>query len=141
MPDLHNTPPPPPPIAGPHVPIQITNPFAAPSTPINVGSVNVSSSMIPSTVKRHVEASQVEKKTDTEKNPIAASLVSSYPSTNQLESESVVPGPKLRFTLVPYGEQDSDDEVPPPPPPVQPSKEDKDLADFMASIAGLYSIY
>ena len=136
MPDLHNTPPPPPPIAGPHIPVQINNPFAAPSKPVNVGSVTVSSSMIPSTVKRHT-TSLVEKKIETEKNPIAASLVSTLPSTNQIEQESFVPGPQLRFTLVPYGEQESDDEVPPPPPPEQPSNDDKDLADFMASIAGL----
>lgn len=135
MPDLHNTPPPPPPVAGPHIPVQISNPFAAPSKPVNVGSVAVSSSMIPSTVKRHT-TSQVETKTTTKKNPIAASLVSELPSTPQIEQESFVPGPQLRFTLVPYGEQDSDDEVPPPPPP-EPSKDDKDLADFMASIANM----
>ena len=94
----------------PHIPIY--NPMAKRSTPVNAGTMDLPSSLIPNSVKKQVK----------EKPVIYNPFLSSLPVSNKAESDSKkeeekeeeekinVPGPQLRFTLVPYGTDQSDED-------------------------------
>lgn len=91
-----------PPEPKPHIPIY--NPMAKRSTPVNAGTMDLPSTLIPNSVKKQVK----------EKPAIYNPFLSSLPVTEKAEADSKkeekinVPGPQLRFTLVPYGADESD---------------------------------
>lgn len=164
----------------PAEPAPIYNPFAVRAKPVNVGHLG-DNSLKPTSLKRRAPEVQNEaKKVDVERNPLAASLLSSLvpppppPPEEEFEEDeeneeaekmttnagdmrydhsisASVPGPQLRFTLVPYGMEDSeesdegdndvnsptDSNVPPPPPPESENGNDDAFAQFMADIASL----
>lgn len=161
----------------PAEPAPIYNPFAVRAKPVNVGHLG-DNSLKPTSLKRRAPEVQSEaKKVDVERNPLAASLLSSLvpppppPPEEEFEEDeeaeetttagdmgyghsisASVPGPQLRFTLVPYGMEDSeesdeddndvnsptDSNVPPPPPPPESENGNDDaFAQFMADIASL----
>lgn len=163
--------------AEPAEPAPIYNPFAVRAKPVNVGHLG-DNSLKPTSLKRRAPEVQSEaKKVDVERNPLAASLLSSLvpppppPPEEEFEEDeeaeetttagdmgyghsisASVPGPQLRFTLVPYGMEDSeesdeddndvnsptDSNVPPPPPPPESENGNDDaFAQFMADIASL----
>ena len=86
----------------PHIPIY--NPMAKRSTPVNAGTMDLPSTLIPNSVKKQVK----------EKPAVYNPFLSSLPMTEKAEADSKkeekinVPGPQLRFTLVPYGADESD---------------------------------
>ena len=92
-----------PPEPKPHIPIY--NPMAKRSTPVNAGTMDLPSTLIPNSVKKQVK----------EKPAIYNPFISSLPVTEKVEADSKkeekinVPGPQLRFTLVPYGADESDE--------------------------------
>ena len=89
----------------PHV--AIYNPMAKRSTPVNAGTMDLPSSLIPNSVKKQVKEKAVTY------NPFISSLpVSAKEETDNSKSEDKinVPGPQLRFTLVPYRMDKSDEE-------------------------------
>lgn len=161
----------------PAEPAPIYNPFAVRAKPVNVGHLG-DNSLKPTSLKRRAPEVQSEaKKVDVERNPLAASLLSSLvpppppPPEEEFEEDeeaeetttagdmgyghsisASVPGPQLRFTLVPYRMEDSeesdeddndvnsptDSNVPPPPPPPESENGNDDaFAQFMADIASL----
>ena len=91
-----------PPEPKPHIPIY--NPMAKRSTPVNAGTMDLPSTLIPNSVKKQVK----------EKPAVYNPFLSSLPMTEKAEADSKkeekinVPGPQLRFTLVPYGADESD---------------------------------
>lgn len=91
-----------PPEPKPHIPIY--NPMAKRSTPVNAGTMDLPSTLIPNSVRKQVK----------EKPVIYNPFLSSLPVTEKAEADSKkeekinVPGPQLRFTLVPYGADESD---------------------------------
>ena len=74
------------------------------STPVNAGTMDLPSTLIPNSVKKQVK----------EKPAVYNPFLSSLPVTEKTEADSKkeekinVPGPQLRFTLVPYGADESD---------------------------------
>ena len=117
----------------PHVPIY--NPMAKRAAPVNAGTVDLPSSMIPSSVKKHSK----------EPTPINNPFASIAPMPQEEEQPEVsVPGPQLRFTLVPYGEQSLSDDDSSEKESENDNKEtDADFASFMKKINSLpsYIVY
>ena len=79
-------------------------------------------------------------------NPFASSLPAPPKPDVEVEADMSVPGPQLRFSLVPYGMDASEDEKPPAPSkedkkPPAPSKEDDAFAQFMNDIATLLTVF
>ena len=68
--------------------------------------------------------------------PAANPFASSLPTVAVQEEETVsVPGPKLRFSLFSYAEEESDQEEP------QQENQDEEFAKFMQDIANMYTLY
>ena len=113
----------------PHVPIY--NPMAKRAAPVNAGTVDLPSSMIPSSVKKHSKGP----------TPINNPFASIAPVSQEEEQPEVsVPGPQLRFTLVPYGEKSfSDDDSSEKETESDNKETDADFASFMKKINSLPS--
>ena len=101
------------------------------AAPVNAGTVDLPSSMIPNSVKKHSK----------EPTPINNPFASLTPVPQEEEQPEVsVPGPQLRFTLVPYGEQSLSDEDSSEKETENDNKEtDADFASFMKKINSLPS--
>ena len=132
-------PPPPPPVVGveapPPPPVEVYNPFVEKSAPVDVGHSSLPSTLIPSSLKRRLAESRPKPVVSAAKNPFASSLPSPPKPDVEFEADVSVPGPQLRFSLVPYGMEASEDEKPP-----AASKEDDAFAQFMQDIATLFPV-
>ena len=143
-------PPPPPPVVGveapPPPPGEIYNPFVERSAPVDVGHSTLPSTLIPSSLKRRMAEGKPKPAVSTAMNPFASSLPAPPKPDVEVEADMSVPGPQLRFSLVPYGMDASEDEKPPAPSkedkkPPAPSKEDDAFAQFMNDIATLLTVF
>ena len=132
-------PPPPPPVVGveapPPPPVEIYNPFVEKSAPVDVGRSSLPSTLIPSSLKRRMAEGKPKPTVSTARNPFASSLPAPPKPDVESEADVSVPGPQLRFSLVPYGMEASDEEKPP-----ATSKEDDAFAQFMQDIASLFTV-
>ena len=93
----------------PHIPIY--NPMAKRSTPVNAGTMDVPSSMIPTSVKKQIKEKAVTFNPFLSSLPVSDKGVTESEQKKEEEEDKInVPGPQLRFTLVPYGIEDSEDD-------------------------------
>ena len=125
-----SSPPPPPP---PPTSVPVYNPLALKEGPIRASSVGISSSLVPSSVKRRAAAAAAAAPKVTPNNPLASSLNLVEPKEAEEEEFVSVPGPKLRFSLVPYPESEDQEDEPVPPP----SEEDSALSQFLQKVANM----
>ena len=132
-------PPPPPPVVGveapPPPPVEIYNPFVEKSAPVDVGHSVVPSTLIPSSLKRRMAETKPKPAVPAARNPFATSLPSPPKPDVESEVDVSVPGPQLRFSLVPYGMSASEEEKP------STSKEDDAFAQFMQDISTLSVVF
>ena len=103
---------------------------------MDVGHSTLPSTLIPSSLKRRMAEGKPKPAVSTAMNPFASSLPAPPKPDVEVEANMSVPGPQLRFSLVPYGMDASEDEKPP-----APSKEDDAFAQFMNDIATLLTVF